>query len=149
MEEQTLKELNFDLWSAIDRLNHCILLIRQRELNQYGIAVQQLMILRTIKSLGSETTVSKIAKITGREIGVVSRQTVVLESDGLIKRTKAKPKSRRLIIELTDKGLEMTKIPRESKTVDSIFAVVGKEQRQQICSVLNKLSAKAKTYCKA
>ena len=148
MEAQTSKELNFDLWSAMDRLDHFISLIRQRELNQYGIAVQQLLILRVIKSLGSEATVAKIAKIADREIGVVSRQTMVLEKDGLIKRTKAKPKSRRLIMELTDKGLEMIKIPRGSKTIDSIFSVVDEKERQHICSVLNKMAIKAKKYCK-
>ena len=149
MEKHTSKELNFDLWSVMNRLNHKILLIRQRELSQYNIAVQQLLLLRTIKALGSEATVYKIAKTTDREIGVVSRQTALLEKDGLIKRIKATPKSRRLTIELTDKGLNVTKLSRDSKTVDSIFSVVDSEQRHQIHLALNKMFIKAKKYTKA
>jgi len=149
MDKRTSKELNFDLWAVIERLNHQILLIRQRELSQYSIAVQQLLILRTIKALGSEATVYKIAKTTDREIGVVSRQTALLEKDGLIKRIKATPKSRRLTIELTDLGLNMTKIPRDSKIVDSIFSIVDSEQRRQIYLALNKMFIKAKKYTKA
>lgn len=148
MVKQTAQELNFDLWSTIDKLNHQILLIRQRELIPFNIATQQLLILRAIKALGAEATVANIAKKTDREVGIVSRQTVVLEKDGLIKRTKAGTKSRRLRIELTDKGLNMTKIPRESKTVDSVFSTVDDEQRQQINIALNKMFIKAKKYTK-
>jgi DNA-binding MarR family transcriptional regulator len=67
----------------------------------------------------------------------------VLEKDGLIKRTRDNPKSRLLKIELTDKGLKMTEIPRESKAIDSIFAVMNKEQRQQLYEIMNKMFVKA------
>ena len=67
----------------------------------------------------------------------------MLEKDGLIKRTRDNPKSRLLKIELTDKGLKMTEIPRESKAIDSIFAVMNKEQRQQLYEIMNKMFVKA------
>jgi len=41
MVDQTKQEFTFNLWSIIDKLDHQILLIRQRELMQYDIAVQQ------------------------------------------------------------------------------------------------------------
>ena len=98
--------------------------------------LQQLLILRAIKSLGSEVTLSKISKLANREFSIITKQTAVLEKDGLIKRTRDNPKSRLLKIELTDKGLKMTEIPRESKAVDSIFAVMNKEQRQQLYEIM-------------
>ena len=146
--DQTKQEFTFNLWSIIDKLDHQILLIRQRELMQYDIAVQQLSILRSIKALGSEATLSKIARNIDREIGIVSRQTVVMEKDGLIKRIKDKPKSRRLRIELTDKGLDLIKIRRGSKTIDSIFSVVDEKELQQIYLILNRMSTKANKILK-
>ncbi len=143
MKNQTSSVSNFDLWSAIDNLDRQISLIRQRELNKYKIATQQLLILRAIKSLGSEVTLSKISKLANREFSIITKQTAVLEKDGLIKRTRDNPKSRLLKIELTDKGLKMTEIPRESKAVDSIFAVMNKEQRQQLYEIMNKMFVKA------
>jgi len=148
MVDQTKQEFTFNLWSIIDKLDHQILLIRQRELMQYDIAVQQLSILRSIKALGSEATLSKIARNIDREIGIVSRQTVVMEKDGLIKRIKDKPKSRRLRIELTDKGLDLIKIRRGSKTIDSIFSVVDEKELQQIYLILNRMSTKANKILK-
>jgi DNA-binding MarR family transcriptional regulator len=146
MEKQTSDELSFDLWITMDKLDHYIYLIRQRELNQYNISSKQLLVLRTVKALGSNATVYNIAKETDREVGVISGQTVILEKDGLIKRTRSKPKSRQFTIELTDKGLNLTKIPRESKTVDRIFSTLNKSQRQQTYLALNRMLVKAKKY---
>lgn len=97
-------------------------------MSPYNIATQQLFLLRTIQSLGSKATMSKLANEIDREIGVISKQTVVLEKDGLIKRIKDAPKSRRLRIELTDKGLDMVTIPRESKTIDEALSFLTKEE---------------------
>ncbi len=137
---------DFNLWSITDKTHHQIFLIRQRELSPYNIASQQLYILRTIQALGSKATVSNIAKEIDREIGAVSRQTVVLEKDRLIKRIKDAPKSRRLRIVLTKKGLAMLKIPRESKTIGAIFAILTQDERQQMYSILNKIFIKSKEH---
>jgi len=146
MGKQTSSISDFDLWSITDKTHHQIFLIRQRELSPYHIASQQLYILRNIQALGSKATVSKIAKEIDREIGVVSRQTVVLEKDGLVKRIKDAPKSRRLRIELTKKGLDMLRIPRESKPIGAIFAVLTQDERRQMYSILNKMFIKSKEY---
>ena len=146
MVDQTKQEFTFNLWSIIDKLDHQILLIRQRELMQYDIAVQQLSILRSIKALGSEATLSKIARNIDREIGIVSRQTVVMEKDGLIKRIKNKPKSNQLKLELTQKGINTVKISRQSKAIDDLFSSLTEEEYQQLKSILNKLSIKLKKH---
>jgi DNA-binding MarR family transcriptional regulator len=139
VKEQKTSVSNFDLWSLINKINHSISLIRQRELSPYNIATQQLFLLRTIQSLGSKATMLKLANEIDREIGVVSKQTIVLEKDGLIKRIKDAPKSRRLRIELTEKGLDMITIPRESKTIDEALSFLTEEEREQLHSSLNKV----------
>jgi DNA-binding MarR family transcriptional regulator len=84
-------ESYFDLWLLIGKVNHLIMLIRQRELNQYHIPVQQTHVLRTINELGENATLAELAKEVEREIHVISRQAVGMEKEGLIKRAKTTP----------------------------------------------------------
>jgi DNA-binding MarR family transcriptional regulator len=69
-----------------------------------------------------------------------------MEKDGLIKRIQDTPKSRLLRLELTEKGLEMVKLVRQSEAIDAILSFLNKEDRQQIKSVLNRILVKVKEY---
>jgi DNA-binding MarR family transcriptional regulator len=62
-----------------------------------------------------------------------------MEKDGLIKRIKDSPKSRLLRMELTEKGLGMLKISRESESINTMLSVLTEEERRQIYSALNKI----------
>jgi DNA-binding MarR family transcriptional regulator len=75
---------------------------------------------------------------------VISRQTISMEKDGLIKRIKDTPKSRLLRIELTDKGQEMLKIGKESKTVDAILSALTEKEKQQVYTNLGKVLSQLK-----
>ena len=146
MKEQTSSVSNFDVWLLIAQIHHLMVLIRQRELSPYHIPPQQLQVLRIIHSIGSRATLSEIAKQAERKVDVISRQAVGMEKDGLIKRIKDTPKSRLLRIELTEKGLDMIKISRESKEIDDILSFLTKEERRQIWSILNKMFIRLKEH---
>jgi DNA-binding MarR family transcriptional regulator len=124
------------------------MLIRQRELNQYHIPVQQTHVLRTINELGENATLAELAKEVEREIHVISRQAVGMEKEGLIKRAKKSPKSKLLRLELTEKGLEMARVSRQSEAIDAIFSSLSAQQRQQLESILNTITAKIEEYNK-
>ena len=66
MQKQTLSESNFDLWLLIGRVNHAIMLLRQKELGLHNIRVRQTLFLYTLDSLGSETP-SEVAKVMGKK----------------------------------------------------------------------------------
>ena len=102
--------------------------------------------LHLIRDLGAKTTISEIAKIVERKSDVISRQMISMEKDGLIKRTKAAPKSRLLKIELTDKGIELAKISGKSKVMDKIISVLKPEERQQLYSLLNRMLVELNKY---
>ena len=141
-------ESYFDLWLLIGKVNHLIMLIRQRELNQYHIPVQQTHVLRTINELGENATLAELAKEVEREIHVISRQAVGMEKEVLIKRAKKSPKSKLLRLELTEKGLEMARVSRQSEAIDAIFSSLSAQQRQQLESILNTITAKIEEYNK-
>ena len=141
-------ESYFDLWLLIGKVSHLIMLVRQRELNQYHIPVQQTHVLRTINELGENATLAELAKEVEREIHVISRQAVGMEKEGLIKRAKKSPKSKLLRLELTEKGLEMARVSRQSEAIDAIFSSLSAQQRQQLESILNTITAKIEEYNK-
>jgi DNA-binding MarR family transcriptional regulator len=138
MEKQALVP-NQDLWLLMGKIHHKRILLRQRELSVYNIPTRQLYMLHLIRDLGSKTTIAEIARTVERKVDVISRQMVSMEKDGLIKRTKAVPKSRLLKIELTERGLELAKISGKSAAMDKIISVLGTEERQQLYSLLNRM----------
>ena len=146
MEKKALELSNFQLWLLIGKVNYSIFLARQRELNRYHIPVRQLHVLRAIHDLGSKATLSEVAGRVERETHWISRQAISMEKDGLIKRIQDTPKSRLLRLELTEKGLEMVKLVRQSEAIDAILSFLNKEDRQQIKSVLNRILVKVKEY---
>ena len=144
MKKEVSSYSNFGLWSIIDNIDHEILLIRQKELRTYHIANQQLYILGIIQSLGPNATLNRIAEQIDRRVSVVTKHTVVLEKDGLVKRIKDTPKSRRLRIVLTEKGLVMAKISMESKIINAKLSFLTEEERQQLYSTLKRILIKLK-----
>ena len=128
------------------RVNHAIMLLRQKELGLYNVPVRQTLFLYTLDSLGPKATLSDVAKEMERKIGVISKQAVIMEKDGLIKRTQDTPKSNLLSLELTEKGLEMVKLARKSKAIDTILSFLKKEEREQMELVLGQILVKVKKY---
>ena len=99
----------------------------------------QLHILSAIRILSPIATISGVAKELDRGVNVISRQTVSMEKYGLIKRVKTTPRSNLLQLELTDKGLGLTKISGQSEAIDGVLSSLTKQERRQIKSILNKI----------
>lgn len=146
MKKQIPSNSIFELWLLFGKISHSIFLIRANELRQYDIPARQLDVLHVIKDLGVKATLSEVAKISERQSHVISRQAVMMEKDGLIKRIKNKPKSNQLKLELTQKGINTVKISRQSEAIDDLFSSLTEEEHQQLKSVLDKLSIKLKKH---
>lgn len=146
MEQPTLSDSNFDLWRLITRVNHSLFLLQQREISKYHIPICQLQVLQIMQNLGSKATLSEIARQVEREIHVISRQTMRMEKDGLIRRIKDTPKSNLLRLEITAKGREVLKIGEKSNSIDTIFSFLSEEDRKQIESTLGKILNQVKEY---
>ena len=146
MEDVAQYDSDLKMWLLVGDLHHKMFGLRQKELAPLGITAGQLRILRLIESLGGKATISAIAKAVNRKIDVLSRQTMTLEKDGLIKRTKGRPKSRLLTISLTKKGVELLKVAKHSDGMREVLSVLTNEERQQLDLILNRLSTKLNEY---
>jgi len=146
MEDVAQYDSDLKVWILVGDLHHKMFWLRQKELTPLGITATQLRILRLVESLGSKATISVVAKAVNRRIDVISRQTMVLEKDGLIKRTKDRPKSSLLTINLTEKSIELLKVAKHSDGMRRVLSVLTKEERQQLDLILNRLSTKLNEY---
>jgi DNA-binding MarR family transcriptional regulator len=126
----------------IGKVNHSVMLVRQKELSQYHVPVRRFYALRVIQALGAKATIAEVAKQMEREEHVVSRQAVSLEKDGLITRVKLSANSKLLRLELTQKGIELVKSGKRSRIIDDLFSSLSPEIREQMESGLNQILSK-------
>ena len=143
-EDSSNSDLN--VWISVADLHHKMFWLRQKELNPLGITASQLRVLRLIEELGSKATISAIAKALNRKVDVISRQTVMLEKDGFIERSKCKPKSRLMAISLTKKSIGLLKIAKHSNAMREVLSALTKKERQKLVLILSRLSTKLNEY---
>ena len=139
MKKTQSTEKYFKLWLLVGQLSHSIILARQRELDELDMPVRQYQVLRIIQDLGKEATLSKIAVEAERKENVISRQTIRMEKDGLIKRVKTKPKSNLLRLELTSKGLGIVNKSKKSPSIEVVFSSISEEECDKLEIILTKL----------
>ena len=144
MGKTTFSQSVMDLYLLLGKVNHSLSLMRQRELRHLQIPPRQTYVLRIIKDLGPNATLAEVAMRAERKVGVITKQAVCMEKDGLIDRIKKNRKSNLLSLELTDKGLEIAKGSRYSKSIDVIFSSITRDEFQQLETILNKLVTELK-----
>jgi DNA-binding MarR family transcriptional regulator len=84
--------------------------------------------------------------VVEREDHVISKQAVSMEKDGLIRRVKNTPKKNLLKLELTEKGFDVIKIARQSKSMDTIFSFMSEADRRKMESMLNAILTNLKEF---
>lgn len=147
MAEKNLSlDSSYDLWLLIGKIRHLLYLARQKELAPYNITTRQAYVLRVMYSQGSKTTLAKIASDVNRGINTISIQMSRMEKDGLIRKSREKPKSTQLSFELTEKGIEAYRISGQIQSIRKIMSVLSEDERQQMLSMLSKLMSKAEKY---
>ena len=138
IEKATLPVTNYDLFTLISRINHFLILARQRELSAHNISPQQLLVLQTIQALGAKATQVEIAKNVERKPDVISRQLARMQKDGLIAKNQYKRKSNAIKISLTDYGFDVLKNNNENKLIVDLLSFLNDEDRQRMFSDLNR-----------
>jgi DNA-binding MarR family transcriptional regulator len=145
-KKPNISDSNSDIWNLIGSVHHSVYLIRQNELKQHHIPIRQLYVLRAIRDLGPNVSLSDIAKRVERQPHVISRQTILMEKDGLIQRKRKTPKTNIINLRITKKGLRIIDDAQKSEAIDTIFSCISAAEGQQIKSGLGKILVKVKEY---
>jgi len=104
------------------RSENVMLQARKKELAHIWFTPQQSFIIFIIYTL-KKTTLNELAQVTNRGINTLSSEMTTLERDGLVKKTREKPKSTLLSFELTEKGTAVYKSSNKGKATTKIMSV--------------------------
>ena len=110
------------------------------------LPLAKLMLCVLYEIWGPQATLSEVAKQVERKVPVISKQTIRMENDGLIKRIRYKSKSKLLRLELTKKGLRMIEISKQSHLIYDVLSFLSKEDRQKLESILNSILIRMTKY---
>lgn len=150
MNKNKILNNNSEIWNLIGSIHHSISLIRQQELKQqlkqHHIPIRQLYVLRAIRDLGPDVTLSDVAKRVERQPHVISRQTILMEKDGLIRRRRKTPKSNLLNLQITKKGLNIMEAAAESESIDVIFSSLSEKDKLLVKSALTNILIKVREF---
>lgn len=110
---------------TINQINRSIQIIKNREMEAYGLKGTHVMCLYQLKQHANELTATELATLCGEDKAAVSRSLSKLEEKGLISFTDVEGKKRyRTVITLTQEGSKVCE--QISQKIDELLQVYSK-----------------------
>jgi len=137
--------LTFDdgLWQIMARTNHIVAKLRQKELRQYGITMNEAVVLLTVMRLKRLATPANISRQLFWEPHTVSEQLKSMETKGLIRRVRDLERHNLIRVEATENGLEAYRQSARWKPTRKAMSVLTKEEKLQLWALLAKIREQA------
>ena len=129
-----------DLWCLLIRTWFAIFRLRELELAQFGLTLEQSSVLTLIQACGGSTTAKELENLTLRQQHSISTLIKRMLGRGLVKKRR-KPDDRRYRISLTEDGKSL--LSRLTITsIDMVFSSLTADEKLQftrvICSLYNR-----------
>jgi DNA-binding MarR family transcriptional regulator len=131
------------LWQAFTRTHHVISKVRQKELRQHGMTVEEAVVLFTVLRLQGHATPAAISRQLFWELHSVSEQLTRMEAKGLVRKVRDMGRRNLIRAEVTEKGVEVYRRSARRRSAREIMSVLTKEEQHQLWALLAKLRAKA------
>ncbi len=131
------------LWQMLARTDHIIAKQRQKELRQYGITMNEAIVLFTVLRLKEIATPANLSHQLFWEPHTVSEQLKAMEAKGLIKKVRDLQRRNLIRVEITEKGLEAYRQSAKRKSTRDIMSVLEKEDQVQLWTLLAKVRERA------
>ena len=145
MENQLLRDRDYNLWWLLHQTRHVLSKVRNKELSRYGVTGRQAAVafyIKVIAATEGEATPGKVAKWMLREPHTVSRILTRMEKDGLVNKSRSSGKKNEIYITLTEKGEQVHRQALKVEAFREIMSCLSEEERQQMDSSLQKLRDK-------
>jgi DNA-binding MarR family transcriptional regulator len=128
---------NFELWMVFNRTRNSVYRLRELELAQYGLTVEQSAILSVLINLGGSTTAKTIEYLTLRQHHSISTLINRMIKMHLVTKKKS-PDSKKSEILITKHGEDLyNKVPMHS--IEMVFSSLKAKDRERLYSYLNSL----------
>jgi DNA-binding MarR family transcriptional regulator len=131
------------LWQIMARTNHIVAKLRQRELREYGITMNEAVVLLTVIRLKKLATPANISRQLFWEPHTVSEQLKSMETKGLVRRVRDLERRNLIRVEATEKGLEAYRQSARWKSTRKTMSVLTKEEQLQLWALLAKIRERA------
>ena len=133
------EDINYELWLMFNRTRQLIYKARQKEVNQYGISMQNAGILHAVVRLGGVATPGRIAREFFLENHSVSELLSRMEAQGLIEKVRDLRKKSSVRLEVTEKGYQAYRKSIKQESIDMIMAVLTRGEKFELWSLLSKV----------
>jgi DNA-binding MarR family transcriptional regulator len=131
-------DAEFSLWRILDHTRFMIARSREKELSKCGLTPEQSFVLDILMESNGSTTINELVAITQRQHHSISTLIDRMNRQGLILKQKGAGDKRQYEVEITSKGRDLAqKMSRAS--INSIFASLSEEERDELRSSLRKL----------
>ncbi len=139
-ESQSIKI--YTTWKTLNRTRNSIYRVRELELAQFGLTVEQSVILSLLKNLGGATTSKTIEDLTMRQHHSISTHINRMTRMNLVAKRK-NPESKKNEILITRYGEDLyNKVPIYS--LEMVFSSLKEKERERLFVCLNILLKKAR-----
>ncbi len=139
MADPLTMDKDSQLWVLVFQTRDLIFKLRQRELHQYRISVEEAAALGVLNAIGDKATPAIVARWMIREhhsvLGIVSR----MEKRGLVKKTKDLERKNIVRISLTEKGRQALEQSTKRESIHEIMSHLTEDERRELRLLLEKL----------
>jgi DNA-binding MarR family transcriptional regulator len=134
---------DYELWALLDATSFAISRLRQLELAQFGLTIEQAVLLRLIQTTENGATIRWIKDTTLRQQNTISINVNRMATMGLVAKERS-PGEREFRIVCTQKGRYLLESAPTS-SLDTVFAVLTPKEKQPFCHTLCTLLEKARS----
>jgi len=127
------------LWQILARTDHIVSKVRQKELHQYGINMNEAIILFSALRLGRLATPANLSQQLFWEPHTVSEQLKSMETKGLIRKVRDLGRRNLYRVEVTEKGLEAYRQSARRRSTRKTMSVLTKEEQTEMWTILAKI----------
>jgi DNA-binding MarR family transcriptional regulator len=124
------------LWQLLARTDHLIAKARQKELRQFGLTMNDAIVLFTAIRLKRLATPANISRQLFWEPHTTSVQLKAMEKKGLIRRAHDLGRRNMIRVELTDKGLEAYRESSRRKSTRKVMSSLSETEQLQMWDLL-------------
>jgi DNA-binding MarR family transcriptional regulator len=142
MKKTIIQDPDYLLWWVLGQAKDVMFLVRSQELRENDITPTQMSVLFVIKMLEKvegKATLSKIAEWLLHEPHTISRIVSRMVKLGFLQKTRDADKGIEYRISLTEKGEQAYNQSIKSKALQDVFAVLSREEHEQLYASLLKL----------
>ena len=131
------------LYQLLARTDHIVAKARSKELRQYGITMNDAIVLFTAVRLKRQATPANLSRPLFWEPPTVSEQLKAMEAKGLIRKVRDLERHNLIRVEVTEDGLNAYRESSRRKSTRKVMSVLSNDEQVRLWTLLAKIRQSA------